>query len=139
MNQSRKTTNMRVKTKQKTFTLIELIMVMVIIGIIATIAIPKFINMRQDAQNAAAEGTIGALKSAIYLYHSQTSIPEYYCLCLASSDANSCNNYNRQTSVTPPCYPATIEELNSLLTTPSDWVLNNGCYYDSDTGSYTCP
>ncbi|MBU2436558.1 MAG: prepilin-type N-terminal cleavage/methylation domain-containing protein, partial [Candidatus Omnitrophica bacterium] len=39
--------------KRKGFTLIELIMVIVIIAILSIIVIPRFINLRKDAQRAA--------------------------------------------------------------------------------------
>ncbi|MFT7683349.1 MAG: MSHA pilin protein MshB [Moritella dasanensis] len=57
--------------RQHGFTLIELVIVIIVLGILSATALPKFLNLSDDAEIAVVEGTAGALKSAVNLAHSK--------------------------------------------------------------------
>ena len=54
--------------KKKGFTLIELIMVIVLLGLLAIVAIPKYYDLQTDAKTAAEKGTLGGVRAGIYTY-----------------------------------------------------------------------
>ena len=50
--------------KQSGFTLIELVMVIVILGILAAVALPKFVNLGGDARQSVIQGVEGSMRGA---------------------------------------------------------------------------
>jgi len=65
---------MKTLQKQAGFTLIELVVVIVILGILAATAAPKFIDLTDDAKKSVMEGVQGALNSATDMAHAKALI-----------------------------------------------------------------
>jgi prepilin-type N-terminal cleavage/methylation domain-containing protein len=55
--------------RRNAFTIVELVMVIVIIGLLAAVVIPKYGDIRTEAQGAAEEGTVAAVRTGIKLAH----------------------------------------------------------------------
>ena len=60
--------------KQQGFTLIELVVVIVILGILAVTAAPKFMNLQGDARHASLEGLKGAIQGASGIVYGKAAI-----------------------------------------------------------------
>ena len=62
------------KLKQQGFSLIELVIVIVILGLLAATAIPRFLNVTDDAENASVDGVSGGLATAVSFVRAQWEV-----------------------------------------------------------------
>jgi MSHA pilin protein MshA len=80
------------RRKQKGFTIIELVVVIVILGILAAVAFPKFQDLSGSAQLAVVQGTAAAAKSAaviLFAKNSASKSPVATCVAPANVDYDS--------------------------------------------------
>ncbi|OBT16333.1 hypothetical protein A9264_11885 [Vibrio sp. UCD-FRSSP16_10] len=99
------------------FTLIELVVVIVILGVLAVVAAPRFINLKSDATTSSIEGVAGALHSSLNLASARIQI----------DNAQDSIEYTGQTITLKAQMPAaSADTLRALLQidVPTSWTRN---------------
>ena len=106
---------------KKGFTLIELIMVIVILGILAAVAVPKYFDLQASAKTAAEKGVVGGVRAGILTYFAQNRA---YPATLDSATNAECTSSNI-------CFDTVLQQGGIT----SDWTKASATSYTGPAGA----
>ena len=106
---------------KKGFTLIELIMIIVILGILSAVAVPKYFDLQASAKVAAEKGVVGGVRAGIYTYFAQNKT---YPATLDSATNAACSTLNI-------CFDTVLQQGGIT----SDWTKASATSYTGPAGN----
>ncbi|MCL1075321.1 prepilin-type N-terminal cleavage/methylation domain-containing protein [Shewanella dokdonensis] len=131
--------------KQQGFTLIELVVVIIILGILAVVAAPKFLNLQSDARVSALQGLKGAIQGANSLVYSKAALAGKEKLGKSTIK----DNQDQTIDIVYGYLPATIDGLKKgadidlgagsgpTAGVTNDWIINVTAGTDDTAGTAT--
>jgi len=115
------------------FTLIELVIIIVVLGILAAIAIPKYQDISSDAKEAACRGALGGLRSGVTIWYANQAVRTGTASWPAASDLNTVGTVMEQEipknpycddANFPDSVAATAAARGTLVGTDCGWAYN---------------
>ncbi len=112
--------------KGNAFTLIELVMVIVVLGILAVVAIPKYFDLSSQAKTSAEKGVLGGVRSGIATYYGNACAGGTcaYPATLDAASTGACTSGNS-------CFGNAI----SQAVTDSSWTKASATTYTGPAGT----
>lgn len=121
---------------QKGFTLIELVIIIVVLGILAAVAIPKYQNITAEANQAATRSSLGGLRSGITIFYANAAVTTGTAIWPLLSDVETIGTVMEQVIPRNP-YQTSTNAPDSIVTGVTKGTIvgaRGGWAYKASTG-----